>query len=150
MFLAAVAHPSPHRKVGFNGKKVTKILKTKEEKIPPILRTRGIINNNSDKTEEFANYFGETFRPNPPVDRDHEKFTEVINKQVHTECRDTINVQETTTEELRDVIKTLRDRKAPGHDGITNTAIKHLTLEAVDMLKVLPEDVETCYNYNHT
>ncbi|GJQ75503.1 hypothetical protein Trydic_g17590 [Trypoxylus dichotomus] len=103
--------------------------------MPPILGACGIINNNSDKTEKFANYFEGTFRSNPPVDRYHEKFTNVINKQVHTEYRDTIDIQETTTEELRKIIKTLGDHKAPGHDGITNTAIKHLTLEAVDTLK---------------
>ncbi|GJQ88771.1 hypothetical protein Trydic_g5790 [Trypoxylus dichotomus] len=39
------------------------------------------------------------------------------------------------TEELRNIIKTLADRKATGHDGITNTAINHLTLEDVDTLK---------------
>ncbi|GJQ75477.1 hypothetical protein Trydic_g17566 [Trypoxylus dichotomus] len=72
------------------------------------------------------------------VDRDHEKFTDVINKQVHTEYRNTMNVQETTIEELRNIIETLGDRKAPGHNGITNTAIKHLTY-----IPVLPEDVET-------
>ncbi|GJQ80544.1 hypothetical protein Trydic_g19949 [Trypoxylus dichotomus] len=75
------------------------MLKTKKEKIPPILGTRGIINNNFDKTQEFVNYFEGTFRSNPPMDRDREKFTGVVNKQVHTEYRDTINVQETTTEE---------------------------------------------------
>ncbi|GJQ79208.1 hypothetical protein Trydic_g5454 [Trypoxylus dichotomus] len=69
------------------------------------------------------------------MDRDHEKFTDVINKQVHTEYRNTINVQETTIEELQNIIKCLEGRKAPGHDRITNTAIKHLTLEAVDTLK---------------
>ncbi|GJQ73278.1 hypothetical protein Trydic_g13650 [Trypoxylus dichotomus] len=95
----------------------------------------GTINNNSDKTEEFATYFEGTFRPNPPVGRDHEKFTDIINKQVYTEYRDTINVQETTTGELRHMIKALGERKAPGHDGITNTAVKYLTLEAVSTLK---------------
>ncbi|GJQ76215.1 hypothetical protein Trydic_g1956 [Trypoxylus dichotomus] len=69
------------------------------------------------------------------MDMDHEKFTDVINKQVHMEYRDTINVQETTTEELRNIIKSLAARKAPGHDGITNNAIKHLILVAVDTLK---------------
>ncbi|GJQ87960.1 hypothetical protein Trydic_g12890 [Trypoxylus dichotomus] len=115
--------------------KITKILKTKKEKIPLILGTRGIINNNSDKTKEFANYFEGTFRPNPPVDRDHEKFSDVINKQVYTEYKDVIDVQETTTVELRNIVKTLADRKPPGHNGITNTTITHLTFEAVDTLK---------------
>ncbi|GJQ88084.1 hypothetical protein Trydic_g13096 [Trypoxylus dichotomus] len=105
--------------------KITKILKTKKEKIPPILGTHGIINNNSDKTEEFANYFEGIFHSNLPVDTDHEKFTDVIYKQVHTKCRDAIGVQETTTEELRNIIKTIADRKAPGHGGISN--IKHQT-----------------------
>ncbi|GJQ65521.1 hypothetical protein Trydic_g7622 [Trypoxylus dichotomus] len=67
--------------------------------------------------------------------RNHKEFTDVINKQVYMEYRDTIKVQETMTEELRNIKNTLADRKAPGHDGITNTAIKHLTLEAVDTLK---------------
>ncbi|GJQ79219.1 hypothetical protein Trydic_g5464 [Trypoxylus dichotomus] len=116
--------------------KITKILKTKKEKIPPILGTRAIINNNSDKTEEFANYLEGTFRPNPPMGRDHEKFTDVTNKQVHTEYRDTINVQETTTEKLWNIIKTLADRKVPGH-RISNTAIKHLTLEAFCTLVIM-------------
>ncbi|GJQ76331.1 hypothetical protein Trydic_g2054 [Trypoxylus dichotomus] len=90
--------------------KITKILKTKKEKIPPILGTRGIMNNNSDKTEEFSNYF------------DHERFTDVINKQVHTEYRDAVNFQETATEEFRNIIKTLADGKQPGYDEINNTA----------------------------
>ncbi|GJQ64862.1 GPRDIH1 [Trypoxylus dichotomus] len=80
------------------------------------------------------NYFERTFRFNPPVDRDHEKFTDVINKD-QTEYRDSINNQEPTTDELWNIITTLEDRKAPGHNGTTNTAIKHLTLEAVDTLK---------------
>ncbi|GJQ66195.1 hypothetical protein Trydic_g4254 [Trypoxylus dichotomus] len=69
------------------------------------------------------------------MDRDYERCTDVINKQVHTEYRNTTNVQETTTEELRNIIESLTDRKEPGHDGITKTAIKHLTLEAVDTLE---------------
>ncbi|GJQ78250.1 hypothetical protein Trydic_g2578 [Trypoxylus dichotomus] len=77
------------------------MLETKKEKIPPIRGTRGIINNNFDKTEEFANYFEGTFRPSPPMDRDHEKFTDVINKQVRTEYRDTINVDRGTPQHYK-------------------------------------------------
>ncbi|GJQ66405.1 hypothetical protein Trydic_g4421 [Trypoxylus dichotomus] len=104
---------------------------TKKDKTPPILGARGIINN-SGKTEEFANYLEGTFRANPLVDMTHVQFTD---KQVHTEYRGTINIQETTIEELQLIIKTLGDRKAPRHEGITNTAIKHLTLETIDTLK---------------
>ncbi|GJQ81749.1 hypothetical protein Trydic_g9188 [Trypoxylus dichotomus] len=68
------------------------------------------------------------------MDRDHEKFTDVINKQVQ-EYRGTINVQETTTGELRIIIETLAECKAPGHDGIMNSAIKHLILESVNTPK---------------
>ncbi|GJQ68588.1 hypothetical protein Trydic_g17139 [Trypoxylus dichotomus] len=100
----------------------------------PILGARGIINN-SDKIEEFATYFEGTFRSNPPAERNYEKLTDVMSKQVHTTHRDTINIHQTTTEELQNIIKTLGDRKMPGHDGITNTAIEHLTLEAADTLK---------------
>ncbi|GJQ88441.1 hypothetical protein Trydic_g9507 [Trypoxylus dichotomus] len=85
----------------------------------------------TDNDIDTVYYFEGTFHPNPPVDRDHEKFTDVFNKQVHAEYRDAIDVQETMTEELRNIIKTLADRKALGHDGITNTAINHLTLEDV-------------------
>ncbi|GJQ73724.1 hypothetical protein Trydic_g14058 [Trypoxylus dichotomus] len=39
----------------------------------------------TQNTEEFANYLEGTFPPNPPVDMDHEIFTDVINKQAHAE-----------------------------------------------------------------
>ncbi|GJQ74176.1 hypothetical protein Trydic_g19090 [Trypoxylus dichotomus] len=90
------------------------------------------------------------FRPNPPVDTNHEKFTDVINKQVHMEYRNIINIQETTTEELRIIIETFGGRKARGHDGVTNTAIKYLTLEAVDMLKEITNATIRHQNYPKT
>ncbi|GJQ87970.1 hypothetical protein Trydic_g12899 [Trypoxylus dichotomus] len=91
------------------------------------------MNNNSDKTEEFVNYFEAIFRRHSPMDKNHEKFINAINKQVHTEFKGTIHIEETMTEELQNVIETLRNRKAPVRDRITNTAIKHLT-EAIDTL----------------
>ncbi|GJQ65269.1 hypothetical protein Trydic_g22046 [Trypoxylus dichotomus] len=40
-----------------------------------------------------------------------------------------------SVEEILDIIKTLKNRKAPGRDGITNAAIKHLHLGAIDALR---------------
>ncbi|GJQ87739.1 hypothetical protein Trydic_g3832 [Trypoxylus dichotomus] len=81
----------------------------------------GIINDPRDKTEEFANYFEDTFLPNKPASNDLEKFANAINGLA--------------PEELLDIIKTLKNRKAPGRDGITNAAIKHLHLGAIDALR---------------
>ncbi|GJQ81371.1 hypothetical protein Trydic_g20581 [Trypoxylus dichotomus] len=48
---------------------------------------------------------------------------------------DELDPPQTTAEELLDIIKTLKNRKAPGRDGITNAAIKHLHLGAIDALR---------------
>ncbi|GJQ70537.1 hypothetical protein Trydic_g22940 [Trypoxylus dichotomus] len=42
-----------------------------------------------------------TFRSNPPVDSNHETFTDVINEQVDPEYANIIIIQETATEELQ-------------------------------------------------
>ncbi|GJQ86193.1 hypothetical protein Trydic_g12463 [Trypoxylus dichotomus] len=53
------------------------------------------------------------------------KFIDAINKQVHTEYRDTMNIQKTIH----------GNRKAPGRGGISNTAVKHLTLQVYAIIR---------------
>ncbi|GJQ68011.1 hypothetical protein Trydic_g16744 [Trypoxylus dichotomus] len=98
--------------------KMAKALKPKSGKIPPLKSETGIINDPRDKTKEFANYFEDTFLPNKPAN-----------------YGDELDPPQTTAEELLDIIKTLKNRKAPGRDGITNAAIKHLYLGAIDALR---------------
>ncbi|GJQ76577.1 hypothetical protein Trydic_g2274 [Trypoxylus dichotomus] len=104
-------------------------------KIPPLKSETGIINDPRDKTEEFANYFEDTFLPNKPASKDLEKFANAINGLARTDYGDELDPPQTTVEELLDIIKTLKNRKAPGRDGITNAAIKHLHLGAIDALR---------------
>ncbi|GJQ67519.1 hypothetical protein Trydic_g8332 [Trypoxylus dichotomus] len=115
--------------------KMAKALKPKSGKIPPLKSETGIINDPRDKTEEFANYFEDTFLPNKPASNDLEKFANAINGLARTDYGDELDPPQTTAEELLDIIKTLKDRKAPGRDGITNAAIKHLHLGAIDALR---------------
>ncbi|GJQ65688.1 hypothetical protein Trydic_g7774 [Trypoxylus dichotomus] len=115
--------------------KMAKALKPKSGKIPPLKSETGIINDPRDKTEEFANYFEDTFLPNKPASNDLEKFANAINGLARTDYGDELDPPQTTAEELLDIIKTLKNRKAPGRDGITNAAIKHLHLGAIDALR---------------
>ncbi|GJQ70228.1 hypothetical protein Trydic_g22681 [Trypoxylus dichotomus] len=103
--------------------------------IPPLKSETGIINEPKNKTEEFANYFENTFLPNKPASNDLQKFANAINGLARTDYGDELDPPQTTTEELLDIIKRLKNRKAPGRDGITNTAIKHLHLGAIDAVK---------------
>ncbi|GJQ82943.1 hypothetical protein Trydic_g5943 [Trypoxylus dichotomus] len=102
---------------------------------PPLKSETGIINEPKDKTEEFANYFENTFLPNKPASNDLEKFANAINGLARTDYGDELDPPQTTTEELRDIIKRLKNRKAPGRDGITNAATKHLHLGAIDAFR---------------
>ncbi|GJQ88014.1 hypothetical protein Trydic_g12938 [Trypoxylus dichotomus] len=115
--------------------KMAKAFKPKSGKIPPLKSETGIINDPRDKTEEFANYFEDTFLPNKPASNDLEKFANAINGLARTDYGDELDPPQTTAEELLDIIKTLKNRKAPGRDGITNAAIKHLHLGAIDALR---------------
>ncbi|GJQ88604.1 hypothetical protein Trydic_g6838, partial [Trypoxylus dichotomus] len=63
------------------------------------------------------------------------RLANAINGLARTDYGDELDPPQTTTEELLDIIKTLKNRKAPGRDGITNTAIKHLHLGATDALR---------------
>ncbi|GJQ70509.1 hypothetical protein Trydic_g22916 [Trypoxylus dichotomus] len=115
--------------------KMAKALRPKSGKVPPLKSETGIINDPRDKTEEFANYFEDTFLPNKPTSNDLEKFANAINGLARTDYGDELDPPQTTAEELLDIIKTLKNRKAPGRDGITNAAIKHLHLGAIDALR---------------
>ncbi|GJQ69117.1 hypothetical protein Trydic_g18452 [Trypoxylus dichotomus] len=123
-------------------------------KYPPLRSETGIINDPGDKTEEFANYFEDRFLPNKPASNDLEKFANAINGLAHTDYGDELDPPQTTAEELIGIIKTLKNRKAPGRDGITNAAIKHLHLGAIDELRDIingvPSDMETRHGYSPT
>ncbi|GJQ88440.1 hypothetical protein Trydic_g9506 [Trypoxylus dichotomus] len=58
-----------------------------------------------------------------------------FNGLARTDYGDELDPPQTTAEELLDIIKTLKNRKAPGRDGITNAAINHLHLGAIDALR---------------
>ncbi|GJQ84547.1 hypothetical protein Trydic_g20141, partial [Trypoxylus dichotomus] len=115
---------------------MAKALKPKSGKISPLKSETGIINDPRDKTEEFANYFEDTFLPNKPASNDLEKFANAINGLA--------------PEELLDIIKTLKNRKAPGRDGITNAAIKHLHLGAIDALRDIINGVLSYQHFPQT
>ncbi|GJQ88761.1 hypothetical protein Trydic_g10463 [Trypoxylus dichotomus] len=68
--------------------KMAKALKPKSGKKPPLKNETGIINEPKDKTEEFTNYFENTFLPNKPASNDLEKFANAINGLAHTDYGD--------------------------------------------------------------
>ncbi|KAJ1160773.1 hypothetical protein NDU88_001266 [Pleurodeles waltl] len=55
-------------------------------------------------------------------------------------------IEECTTDEIRSLIKKLKNRKAPGKDGITNQAIKMYQNAAVDHLA---EIFNACLQHQH-
>jgi hypothetical protein len=87
---------------------------------PPIRDSTGKwLENDADKSEEFAKYFEETFKPNSPINPPLEVYGP-INKN------DKIKF---TLADISNQINSINLKKAPGPDNITGKAIKSLPIE---------------------
>lgn len=106
--------------------------KNKREKIPPLKDGQNKLTTDIDKAEAFANALQNTFKPNPTAGNHHE-FHQTLEKRLknHYPTKDQ-EIRITTIEEIAEVVKKLKNRKAPGKDGIPNLALKHLPTEGLE------------------
>jgi hypothetical protein len=88
------------------------------------------ITNPSEKAELLAN----TFHNNHNITTSyyHVKTHETVSKSIEAIKNYTIanNYKTVTTQEISDIIKSLKNKKCPGHDEIDNRLLKNLPLEA--------------------
>lgn len=107
--------------------KTQKALRTMRQPIPPIHGERGIVYTRREKAEAFADSLELQCRENQLDDED-EDFTDDVERRVRRINRlpDGDPIVPATPEELRDIIKRLKPRKAPGCDEIGNLILKKL------------------------
>ncbi|GFV16587.1 probable RNA-directed DNA polymerase from transposon X-element [Trichonephila clavipes] len=114
-----------------------KIVKTHSNKnksfhIPPIVGPMGLHYSTEDKVNLFADSLESSFQENPEpydddfIDRVEEKIENYMDRNAR---RHTAPL--TSPEEVMDIILKLNNKKAPGHDGIKNIALKSLPLNAI-------------------
>ncbi|GFU88604.1 putative RNA-directed DNA polymerase from transposon BS [Trichonephila clavipes] len=111
-----------------------KIVKTHSNKnksfhIPPIVGPMGLHYSTEDKVNLFADSLESSFQENPePYDDDFIDHVEekIENYMDHNARRHTAPL--TSPEEVMEIILKLNNKKAPGHDGIKNIALKSLPL----------------------
>lgn len=105
------------------------------QKIPPIKVNNKIITDTEEKLEEFAKAMKSQFSLNRMGEMNNnrrvEEFANAL--QNHTELEDS-NPSEVTEKEIKDIIKSLNRRKAPGLDNIHNMALKSLPTQGIQRL----------------
>jgi hypothetical protein len=139
---------------------LTKILRVKKCPITPLDGPRGPVYSTRDKCELFADSIEDQFTPNPIAesDSDTESYSDTDSdsdsdtqyrdkrrhiKSINREARAIVNATPSpppppmvavTIDETEFLIKRLRNRKAPGIDGISNRTLKKLTDTGVEYL----------------
>lgn len=109
---------------------IAKTLRNKKTMISPIHGKRGLAYTLDDKINSFADTLEDQFTPN----------YDLIDKKIYQKTKRIIQILPTPThldpplksvtlEEIKDIIRTFNNKKAPGPDKIPNQAIKLLPLK---------------------
>ncbi|GJQ80516.1 hypothetical protein Trydic_g12407 [Trypoxylus dichotomus] len=106
--------------------RAAKIMKKRSAPMPPIHGTRGIALTTEDKAEAFAEALERQCSPNyENADVDHIGRVHHRIRTIFAEEEDEEPLPPASPEEILAIIKALRPNKAPGAEGITNTALKN-------------------------
>ncbi|KAL4125774.1 hypothetical protein QTP88_010014 [Uroleucon formosanum] len=109
-------------------RKTKNIIKLKEL-IPPIkLPNNKLTISDLEKSNTFAEYFYEVFKPNninPPINQNK------INQSLNSALPTTTPPKHFTPNEIKYTISKLKNGKAPGHDPIANKILKKLTNKTI-------------------
>ncbi|GJQ65865.1 hypothetical protein Trydic_g3967 [Trypoxylus dichotomus] len=106
--------------------RAAKIMKCRRTPMPPIHGERGIAYSNEDKAEAFAEALEKQCSPNyEDADVDHIGRVHRRVRRILAEEDEEEPLPPASPEEIRAIIRAFRTNKAPGSEGITNSALKH-------------------------
>lgn len=114
---------------------LTKILKKRNKNIPPIKTTNGTLVTNKEKADEFAKFFA----------LQHQNVTsnDVAIENLVSDSITNLNLNTFTNfklirpSELSNILKSCKNNKAPGPNGVSNILLKNLPKEALIYLTQL-------------
>lgn len=97
----------------------------KEDRITgPLKQKDQVIYNTHEMVEIFANTFENQFKPNPSTDQRLENQIQQELEEIISQSEETPTEELVTYEEVKNSIKFLNKKKAPGPDNVNNQAIK--------------------------
>ncbi|CAB0036920.1 unnamed protein product [Trichogramma brassicae] len=130
---------SPGKSTDYSLWKATKKLKRPKQHSSPIVNQDGVwARSDDEKALEFAQYYAGVFKPLEAVisDEDERRLLEPKNRS------DQDNFGRVGCEEVVSIIGSLKEKKAPGWDGIGGKLVKELPPKAIRYLSVL---INACY-----
>ena len=101
--------------------------------LPPIHGRNGIAYSIEEKTEAFADQMEERFRPNVDFDPDYE-WKEEVNSLLQEDKESLEPLRAASPKEILETVRMLKNRRAPGPDGILNTALKNPPPRGISIL----------------
>ena len=104
---------------------MARVLTGKKTEVPPIHGRNGIAYSIEEKTEAFADQMEERFRPNVDFDPDYE-WKEEVNSLLQEDKESLEPLRAASPKEILETVRMLKNRRAPGPDGILNMALKNL------------------------
>jgi hypothetical protein len=117
--------------------RMAKALRSNHKPLPPIQGANGLVFSDVDKAEAFADSLELQCRPNV-VDADPVHIQEIENQvRLILSRHDDNPITPASPSEIRKIIGSLKKKKAPGPDNISNTALKLLPPKVVVALAAI-------------
>lgn len=128
--------------------RISKSLKNKKQKIPPIHGQNGLAYRDSEKAEAFAQSLEDQFSPNyDHLDEDHVTMvSRTVRQYINTQQPDDNLVEFATPAEIADILQHAKVKKASGPDRIPNMALRHFGKKAVlAMCEIINAAMRLCH-----
>jgi hypothetical protein len=101
----------------------------------PLLKCNGVYKTTDmDKAEALAEAFENQFSPNPATPSSPVEAEVLQEVETYTSSDGFQALSPTTPKEVKFFIKRLKNNKAPGQDGLKNSALKHLPMKVIARL----------------
>lgn len=114
--------------------KLSKSLMNKTTKSPPLKHNNTTLFKSQDKCDLLASTLSDSFTPNQTTPQFNYHYEEVDSTVRNFSPPQSSDIRKIKTSEVSSRIAQLKNRKAPGPDGITNEIMKQLTHKAVQSL----------------
>ena len=127
------------------------LTKTTKTNIPALHSNQGLVYTDEEKAEAFADTFEKQFTQNTELtdDINREQRIEKTAKQITTQTPHE-HIQATNAQEITALIKNTKTKKAPGHDQITNKALKRLPPNSIANLTLIINQILTLFHFPST
>jgi exonuclease III len=121
--------------------KLSGALTRKAIAIPPLTGVNGIAYTDSDKANVLADTLEQTFQPNDEPKCDTHIHT--VKEKVHCFLQKPVDCdfRKTDAAEIKNILKQMHPKKAPGLDNVSNTAIFNLPIRAIDFIAYIINNI---------